>query len=225
MASTTAVEARSFSRRWQVGPPFLPPSLPPCLPRFVSLFLSLLLVPLTLGSCFVRSTFRSNPVQLISPYHSPPLPFLLPSPPPSSRLLDRGPGGNRRRSNLVHHSPTETLTPALSPSLPLPHIHPHVNSSLLLLAFVPSFPPSLSSGSWIVGLEATGAVRIWCIIHPQNPQPGDPKLHEYVRKGGREGGREGGRGGERSEFERKPNVCSNTHTHPSFPPSLPPRRR
>lgn len=35
-------------------------------------------------------------------------------------------------------------------------------------------------GSWIVGLDAEGAVRIWCILHPRNPQPGDAKLPDQV---------------------------------------------
>lgn len=31
-----------------------------------------------------------------------------------------------------------------------------------------------------MGLDAEGAVRIWCILHPRNPQPGDPKLPDQV---------------------------------------------
>jgi len=64
-------------------------------------------------------------------------------------------------------------------------------------------PPLPPPGSWIVGLEATGAVRIWCIIHPQKPSP-LPVLHPSLYL-----------------------VSTHTFTHhssclPSFPPSLPP---
>lgn len=39
----------------------------------------------------------------------------------------------------------------------------------------------ITSGAWIVGLDAEGGVRIWCILHPSNPQPGDPKLPDQVK--------------------------------------------
>lgn len=74
-------------------------------------------------------------------------------------------------------------------SFPLKYTHTRVATRLTSLCDTPqdistTHTPFVThphhKGAWIVGLDAEGAIRLWCILHPHNPRPGDPKLPDQV---------------------------------------------